>query len=215
MDHLDAHDKEAAEYDRLVREYNAYSHDVLFGMTYEYVKPRETLLDIGIGTGLASQPFAKAGLEVHGLDGSTEMLKVCESKAFAKDLKQFDLRTGPLPYPDHSFDHVICCGVLHFFGELKSIVKEVSRVIKPGGVFAVTIAAQTPEEEAAAGDGGREIIERPTPWDVYINAHGDRYMDRLLNDHGFKTLKVQKLLMWSGSEDAGDLLFKVLVARAG
>lgn len=64
-------------------------------------------------------------------------------------LKCFDLRHSPLPYSDHSFDHVISCGVFHFFGELAVIAKEISRIIKPGGIFAFTIAAQTAEEEQA------------------------------------------------------------------
>lgn len=211
MDPIDAHDKEAADYDRQAREYKAYTHDVLFGMAYEYVHPRQTLLDIGIGTGLASRPFAKAGLRVYGLDGSIEMLKVCESKAFATELKQFDLLTGPLPYSDESFDHVICCGVLHFFGDLGPIVREVSRVIKPGGIFAVTIAAQTPEDGAASGDR-RDFMEKPTVWGASIYTHSDKYLDNLLRGSAFEILKVHKFLMWSGSDDADDLLFKALVA---
>jgi predicted TPR repeat methyltransferase len=213
MDFISEHDKEAAEYDRQVQEYNCYLHDALFGMAYEYVKSHETLLDIGIGTGLASLPFAKAGLEVHGLDGSVEMLKVCESKAFAKDLKRFDLRTVSLPYSDHSFDHVICCGVFHFFGDLAPTVKEVSRIVKPGGVFAFTVAAQTPEEAKAADNRHRDFLEKPTAWDVDIYVHSDRYVERLLKEEGFEISKAQKLLLWSGSEEAGDMLFKVVVAR--
>lgn len=143
MDTISVHDQEADQYDQQVREYNSYGHDALFGMSFEYVNPRDCLLDIGIGTGLASQSFAKVGLEVYGCDGSTEMLKVCESKTFAKDLKVFNLQNIPLPYSDSFFDHVICCGVLHFFDELETILKEVLRIIKPGGIFAFTVAAQT------------------------------------------------------------------------
>ena len=67
-----AHDQEADLYDEQVREYESYAHDVLFGMSFEYVRSGERLLDLGIGTGLASLPFAKLGLEVFGLDGSAE-----------------------------------------------------------------------------------------------------------------------------------------------
>ena len=159
MDSIRAHDEEASQYDQQVRDYRSYSHDVLFGMAFEYVKPHETLLDIGIGTGLASQPFAKRGLKIFGLDGSIEMLKICESKAFVEELKRFDLRTDPLPYSDHSFDHVISCGVFHFFGELGPIVKEISRVIKAGGIFAFTIAGQTPQEKKASDDEKKRYLE--------------------------------------------------------
>lgn len=214
MDSIRAHDDEASEYDQQVRDYRSHGHDVLFGMVFEYVKPHETLLDIGIGTGLASWPFAKTGLKIFGVDGSVEMLKVCDSKAFVEELKQFDLRTAPLPYSDHSFDHAICCGVFHFFGELEPIVAEVSRIIKPEGIFAFTIAGQTSEEQEASRDTSRGYLRKPTPWGVSIYAHSDGYIDNVLHDHGFETLKAQKILAWSGKEDLGDLLFEVVVARS-
>ena len=58
-------------------------------------------------------------------------------------LKVVDLQTTPLPYADNVFDHVICCGVFHFFDALETILQEVLLVIKPGGSFAFTVAAQT------------------------------------------------------------------------
>jgi len=213
MDSIKAHNEEASEYDQQVRDYRSYAHDVLFGMVFEYVRPHETLLDIGIGTGLASWPFAKTGLRVFGLDGSVEMLKVCESKAFVEELKQFDMRAGPLPYSDNSFDHAICCGVFHFFGELGPIVSEVSRVIKSGGIFAFTLASQTPEEQEASRDNSRNHLMRPTVWDVSIYAHSDGYIEEVLQGHGIEVLKTQKILTWSGDDDLDDLLFQVVVAR--
>jgi predicted TPR repeat methyltransferase len=214
MDSIRAHNEEASEYDQQVRDYRSHGHDVLFGLVFDYVKPHETLLDIGIGTGLASWPFAKTGLRIFGLDGSIKMLEVCESKAFTEELKHFDLRTTPLPYSDHSFDHAICCGVLHFFGELALIIAEVSRVVKPAGIFAFTIAGQTPEEQEAPRDDSSDYLMRPTPWGVSIYAHSDGYIDKTLQDHGFETLKTQKILAWSGKDDTGDMLFEIVVARS-
>jgi len=213
VDRISAHDDEAAQYDQQVREYNCYSHDILFGMSFEYVKPRECLLDIGIGTGLASLPFAKVGIEVFGCDGSTKMLKVCESKAFTKELKVLDLQDIPLPYSDGFFNHVISCGVFHFFGELKPIVKEVLRIIKPGGIFAFTVAAQTTEEEMRTGDNLQGYSEMPTPWGVPIFTHSKGYIANLLDAHGFDMLKTQKILIRGGPEDSDDMLFKACIAR--
>ncbi len=193
---ISVHDQGAAQYDKQVHEYNSYGHDVFFGMTFEYVKPRDCLLDMGIGTGLASRSFAKLGLKVYGCDGSTEMLKVFESKAFAKELKVFDLKDIPLPYSDSFFDHVICCGVLHFVDDLETILKEVLRIIKPGGIFAFTVAAQTSAEEAAATcDNMQDYFEIPTPWDILIFKHSSRYVINLLHANGFEILKTQKLIM--------------------
>jgi predicted TPR repeat methyltransferase len=141
------------------------------------------------------------------------MLKVCESKGFAEELKQLDLRSEPLPYIDHSFNHAICCGVFHFFGELESIISETSRVIKPGGIFAFTVASQTPEEQAVPRDSSNNCVMRETAWNVSIHAHSDRYIKEVLQGHGFETLKAQKILTWSGSDDLDDLMLEVIVAR--
>ena len=214
VDAISVHDREAAQYDQQVSEYNSYCHDVLFGMSFEYVNPRDCLLDIGIGTGLASQSFAKVGLSVYGCDGSTEMLKVCESKAFAKELKVFDLQNIPLPYTDSFFDHVICCGVLHFFDDLETILKEVLRIIKPGGIFAFTFATQTSDEEDASDDKLQGYFETPTPWGVPIFKHSSGYVTNVLQANGFDILKNQQLLIRGGPEDdSEDMLFKVYVAR--
>jgi len=214
VDRIRVHDEEAAQYDQQVSEYDSYVHDALFGMSFEYVKPHECLLDIGIGTGLASLPFAKVGLEVLGCDGSTGMLKVCESKAFAKELKVLDLKDIPLPYSDSFFNHVISCGVFHFFGELEPIVKEVLRIIKPGGIFAFTVAAQTSDEEMATGDDPQGYLETPTSWGVPIFKHSAGYVTNLLQAYSFDMLKTQKLLIRGGPEDSDeDMLFKVYVAR--
>jgi len=214
VDTISAHDQEATQYDQQVHEYNSYGHDVLFGMSFEYVNPHERLLDIGIGTGLASQSFAKVGVEIYGCDGSTEMLKVCESKGFAKELKVFDIRNMPLPYSDNFFDHVICCDVFHFFDDLEKILKEVFRIIRVGGIFAFTVAAQTSEEEAAAGDNLKDYLETPTLWNVPIFKHSGEYITNLLQANDFDILKTQKLLIRGGpEEDSEDMLFRVYVAR--
>ena len=213
-DGISAHDREAVQYDRQVREYDSYIHDALFGMTFEYTNPHDRLLDIGIGTGLASRSFAKAGLRVYGCDGSTEMLKVCESKAFARELKVWDIQNMPLPYSDGFFDHVISCAVFHFFGGLETIVKEISRIIKPDGILAFSIAAQIPGEEAETGGKFQGYFKTPTPWGVPVFKHSREYITHLLQSHGFDVLKTQKLLIRGGPEaDSEDMLFSAYVAR--
>lgn len=51
-----------------------FGPEVAFGMAYKYVQPGQSILDIGIGTGLGSVLFRKAGLKVYGMDISPKML---------------------------------------------------------------------------------------------------------------------------------------------
>jgi len=77
----------AVNYDEQARRTEWFGSEVVFGLTYEFVNPGESLLDLGIGSGLSSIPFHKAGLRIYGLDGSDEILEICASKGFAIDLK--------------------------------------------------------------------------------------------------------------------------------
>jgi len=48
-----------------------------------------------------------------------------------------------LPYEDNSFDHVSCCGsTLNFIDNYQKALKEISRVLKPGGSFALEVDAK-------------------------------------------------------------------------
>ena len=176
----------ASQYDEEVKAYNSYGHDVIFGMTFEFVSATEKLLDIGIGTGLASKPFSAVRLKIYGLDNSQDMLAACRSKSFTEALKRCDITREPIPYGDQYFDHVVCCGVLHFMSDLAALFSEVKRVIKRGGIFAFTIAPQ----ETSAG-----YTEEPTAWGVSIFKHAPHYIMELLETNGMELLKEQRLLI--------------------
>jgi len=201
---MTASEELARQYDKEVKAYDSYGHDVIFGMSFEFVSADEKMLDIGIGTGLASMQFAKVGLKVYGLDSSQDMLAVCRSKSFAKELKQYDITREPLPYKDNCFDHVVCCGVLHFVNDLNKLFSEVKRVIRRGGIVAFTIAPQ----ETAAG-----YIEEPTAWGVSIFKHSPQYIMGLLETYGLDLLKEQRLLIKGADKVHYDMLFSVLICR--
>ncbi len=153
--------KSAVEYDKQARETNWLGPDVVFGLAYEFVKPGDSLLDLGIGSGLSSILFHKAGLRVYGLDGSGEILKVCESKGFAVELKQHDLRSMPLPYPSGFFDHVVSVAVLNSFRDLAPLFKEIARIIRKGGIFAFTVEEQKSDQDDRYEINRVDVSEKP------------------------------------------------------
>jgi predicted TPR repeat methyltransferase len=180
------HDAYAADYDRQVGAYDCHVADLLFGLCYEYLQPGQTLLDLGIGSGLSALPFAKAGLKVYGMDFSTAMLEICRAKRIAAELKQHDLQQVPWPYPSDGFDHLVCCGVLHFIPDLGAVFDEAERVLRKGGVFAFTTKAPTPAENRA------EKYDRQSVGGFEIYSHFQSYLDILLAQHSFQRLKLQR-----------------------
>jgi ubiquinone/menaquinone biosynthesis C-methylase UbiE len=177
------HDSYAAEYDAQVRAYDCYLADVLFGMCFEYIHPGERLLDAGIGSGLSAILFAKAGLSVHGMDFSPVMLELCRLKGFAAELKQHDVQDVPWPYPAEAFDHVVCCGVMHFIPDLETIFGEVGRVIRPGGIFAFTTKAPP----SSAVSHPKYYQEKSEDFDIY--SHYPAYLEELMKSFQFERLK--------------------------
>ena len=127
------YDEFAPEYDKLASEYYWLSPKVMFGMLYEYTKPNDKILDIGIGTGLSSCPFKSVGMDVFGIDGSTKMLEICKSKGISNDLRQVDLENEDLPYQDNFFEMIIANGVLYFLANIEHVLSEAVRVLKFGG----------------------------------------------------------------------------------
>jgi len=192
----------SSQYDEEVKAYDSYGHDVIFGMSFQFVRAGEQLLDIGIGTGLASINFSNIGLKVYGLDTSQEMLDVCQSKSFTEELKRCDITREPVPYKDRCFDHVVCCGVLHFMSDLNTLLSEVKRVMRIGGIFAFTIA---PQESSA------DYIEEPTAWGISIFKHSPQYIMKLLETNDMDLLKEQRLLIKGADKVNYDMLFSVMI----
>jgi predicted TPR repeat methyltransferase len=180
------HDSYADDYDNQVKAYDCYIGDVLFGLCYEFTQPGMKLLDAGIGSGLSAAPFAKAGLEVFGMDFSQAMLEICRTKGFVIDMKQHDLQQVPWPYPTGTFDILVCCGVMHFISDLEGIFSETGRVLQKPGLFAFTTRfspdlENDPQEFVQQNIGG---------FDIY--SHAPRHVNSLLQKHEFQRLKMQK-----------------------
>jgi predicted TPR repeat methyltransferase len=194
----------ASTYDEEVKEYDSYGHDVIFGMCYEYVRPNEKILDLGIGTGLASIQFSKIGLKVYGLDMAEDMLIVCRNKAFTEELKMHKLSDNRIPYDDNSFNHIICCGVFHFLSDLKNVFSDVAKVMQKGGIFAFTIS---PDNLT------KEFSKQMTAWGVPIFKHSSDYIKRLLDTNEMRLLKEQRLLMKGADKVNYDMIFSVMIAK--
>jgi demethylmenaquinone methyltransferase / 2-methoxy-6-polyprenyl-1,4-benzoquinol methylase len=104
------------------------------------VKPGSKALDVCCGTGDWTIALAEAvgpSGEVNGLDFSQNMLNVGIEKVKNLDLKQVTLIHGnamELPFPDNSFDYVTIGFGLRNVPDYLQVLKEMHRVVKPGGI---------------------------------------------------------------------------------
>jgi len=99
-------------------------------------KPGRRLLDVACGEGSLPRLAALAGLEVHGVDISEVAIRVAAREAHAALV----VADGEcLPYADASFDYVTSIGSLeHYLHPLQG-VREMARVLAPGGLALVLL----------------------------------------------------------------------------
>lgn len=108
--------------------------------------PFPAVLDVGSGTGInlleAAQWFFPTRA-LCGIDISPGMVEVARLKAARLGIPaQFTAGDAEsLPYPDNSFDLVICNSVLHWFENRPVAIREMTRVLRPGGQLALICAA--------------------------------------------------------------------------
>jgi ubiquinone/menaquinone biosynthesis C-methylase UbiE len=196
------HNAYAADYDVQIEAYGCYLAEVLFGLAYDYIQPGHQLLDLGIGSGLSAALFAKAGLNVSGMDFSVAMLDICRAKGIAVELREQDLLQTPWPYPSSKFDHAVCCGVFHFIDKLETIFDETDRVLKPGGMFTFTSkAASIPVEESQA-------FTRSRNGELDIFCHSLTYLNEQLDRHNFARKKLMRCFV------ADDIFYAWVVQKS-
>lgn len=135
-------------FDQLAAEYDVYRSGysrALYEVLAEYgFKPGMSVLDVACGTGLASDPLAKRGFKITGLDISEAMLD--KARIRLKDARLVVGDAEKLPFPDSSFDAVVCAQAIHWMDQPKALL-EMSRVaVKGGGRVAIWVKKMVGDE---------------------------------------------------------------------
>jgi len=102
------------------------------------------VLDVCCGTGASALPAAQAvgknGFVV-GVDLAARLLDRARTKALAAGLDNVEFRLADmtaLKYPDRSFDAVVSVFSIFFVPDMEGLVRELWRMVRPGGKLAVT-----------------------------------------------------------------------------
>ena len=202
-------DEMITAYDKEAEATGWYGPEVAFGLTYAYVHPGQSILDIGIGTGLGSVLFHKAGLKVHGMDISPKMLDECRSKGFSA-LQLHDLSKPPYPYDSESMDHAVCTGVLNFFSNLSPVFQETSRIIRNGGLFVFVVGDRSENEAHTIEVGAEQTKSEKT---VTMYRHSTKQVTELLVRYNFEPLRDLSFVVFMNRERTKSLPARSYLAR--
>jgi ubiquinone/menaquinone biosynthesis C-methylase UbiE len=101
------------------------------------IGPGQRVLDLGAGPGFFATGLAQLvspGGRVDGVDINRRFVADARTRAAGRDDLAFHhVEDHRLPFPDATFDRVICKNVLEYVPDLDATLQEVRRVLKPGG----------------------------------------------------------------------------------
>jgi 2-polyprenyl-6-hydroxyphenyl methylase / 3-demethylubiquinone-9 3-methyltransferase len=110
--------------------------DNIFG---KHAFAQQEFLEVGCGGGLICRELARRGAVVTGIDPSQEALDSARDyvqQAFLGQTASFDCGySEALPYADGSFSAIVCLDVLEHVRDVQATLREISRVLAPGGIF--------------------------------------------------------------------------------
>ena len=148
-----------------------------WGLSLVDIQKGWTMLDIGCGGGATLKRLLKRShdAKVYGIDISAESVSKARKVNEALLDKQIFIQQGSackLPYEDAKFDLVTAVETVYFWPNLPECLKEVRRVLKPGGRFAIMV----------------EVIETDSKWTSVVEgmtAYTPKQLKELLDDAGY------------------------------
>lgn len=139
-----------------------------FGKMIELAEPskNQTALDFGCGHGLFLPTLSRhygnvVGFDVRPLPATGNILE----KFGCKNTKVYRMDGNDLRFNDETFDAVFCADVLEHFKDMDRPLREIRRVLKPGGKIIINTPLENPFFKAA-----RALIGYKKPSDHYHSA---------------------------------------------
>lgn len=89
------------------------------------------ILDAGCGPGEVSAALIDSGYDVWGVDIAEPMILHARRRCTSDQFRVGDIED--MPFPDNTFDAIVCLGVIEYLDADHDALKEIARVLKPGG----------------------------------------------------------------------------------
>lgn len=143
------------------------------------------VLELGCGTGkfwVKNKDYIKQGLDICVSDFSKSMLKIAEEnlKEVNHDFTFKDINAECIPFDDCTFDVVIAQHMIYFVPDIDKALKEIKRVLAPGGKFYVTANSKISMSEL------NELVEK---FDAGSGLNSNGYSTRFELENGEEILE--------------------------
>jgi len=148
------------------------------------------LLDAGCGNGHVSERLARQGCAVTALDLSEVRLATMAGTAtqLGGRLSVVQGSVGAMPFPERSFDIVVCSEVLEHVVSPPAVVGEVHRVLRNGGYAVITV----PNSERVIWETCIHCGE-PTPHSGHVRSLDAVELANLIHDAGLNIVRMEGL----------------------
>ena len=116
----------------------------------------ENVLDAGCGTGNYAASIRVAGFQVLAVDYARGMIKKARKKFGNQDSLRFEKvdLSKAFPFPDSTFNHIVCVSVLQSVPDPVFILQEFRRILKPEGTLVITHTPRPDGHQMAVDQDG-------------------------------------------------------------
>jgi len=151
---------------------------------------RGDVFEVGIGSGLNLPFYSDEVRRVYGADPSVELGRMARKRASAQRVPvEFLVQSAEsaIPLADASVDSVVSTWTLCSIPDARAALREMRRVLKPGGSFIFVEHGRSPEVKVARWQDRLNPIWKPICGGCNIN----RQMDQLIESGGFRITELQ------------------------
>ncbi len=151
----------------------------------------QKVLDLGCGPGDGAAWLRHRGIDAVGLDYSDGMLeKARRDSLLGGRLTRGD--AGRLPFRDGAFDKLVCTNSFHHYPDHRAALKEMRRVLKPGGLMVLVDPRSDHLFGRLAIDWGEKVF-----FGLHeVHIHGLAEWDHLLREAGFSSVRAEPGAFW-------------------